>query len=327
MYLVGLVGLAGVGALVAHGLRRPVVVAGLATLALVAGSGWAQTRPTPAADWAARNSLLADSERYQICDRLDRVQYCAYPHYRPLMAHWRRPVAGVAARLPLGEGLAGLHVRQWMAPIDVRYVTAGYRTGLERVLPDLPAAAAPTPDDGALHPPLLWTTGGEADLGLALGAAAWAVGLPIVPSSANLVCDSAGQGRAVVALWLAGQATPEAGEALVRLAATRMRSFGDDGRRLVVGDHVEQGTHRSGVAWGEAELAAALALLDRPASEVEAALAGEWERMTNPAATTEEVLDHLGSASSPALSGSAVGDENQPPPVAATLGPPCSARP
>ncbi|HWH35329.1 MAG TPA: hypothetical protein VNT56_08435 [Acidimicrobiales bacterium] len=326
-YLVGLVGLAGIGALVAHGRRRPVVVAGLVILALVAGSGWALTRPPSATEWAARNDLLANPERHQVCERLDGVQFCAYPHYRPLVAHWRRPVAGVAARLPGGVGLAGLEVRQWMAPIDVQYVTGGYRTGLQRVLPDLPPADAPTPDDGALHPPLTWNTGGEADLGLALGAAASAVGLPIVPSSAGMVCDSTGQGRAVVALWLAGQATPEAGEALVRLAATRMRPFGAAGRRLVVGDHVDQGTHRSGVAWGESELGAALALLDRPASEVEAAVAAEWSRMTAPATTTEEVVNHLKLVSPPALSSIAEGDENQPPPVEAHLGPPCPDRP
>ncbi len=290
LYLVGLVALAGVGALLAHGWRRRVVVPGIVVAAVVAASTWAQTRPPSPGEWAARNNLLANPQDHQSCESREGVTYCAYPHYQALVDFWQRPIAGVAARLPAGA-LHGLEVSQRLSAIDLQYVTDGHRRKLEAVLPDLPAAQAPPPDDGDLHPPVLWTTSGAAELGLALGAAAHAVGLPLVPAAGGTRCDGAGQGRAVAALWLAGQATTETEAALRRLAPVWMRSLaGGEGRHLVVRDLTDWGAHESGVAWGETEVAAALALLDRPVGEVASVLVDDWEQLTDPPTSTEEVM-------------------------------------
>jgi microcystin degradation protein MlrC len=131
-----------------------------------------------------------------------------------------------------------------------------------------------------------WNGQDVPDLGLALGAASWAVGLPLAPPASQTVCDSSGQGRSVVALWLAAQATPETEEAL-RLVAARQAT----GRLMVVRDGWD-----GALALGRAEIAHVLALLERPREDVAAAVAQDWHLLTDPSATTEEVANRLGLA-------------------------------
>jgi microcystin degradation protein MlrC len=112
------------------------------------------------------------------------------------------------------------------------------------------------------------------------------VGLPLAPPAPQTVCDSSGQGRSVVALWLAAQATPETEEAL-RLVAARQAK----GRLMVVRDGWD-----GALALGRAEIAHVLALLERPREDVAAAVARDWHLLTDPSATTEEVANRLGLA-------------------------------
>jgi hypothetical protein len=192
----------------------------------------------------------------------------------------------VLRRVPPSARPGELEVSQRLVPSnDMQYLGRRFHARLSRLLPALPPLDAPV-DDGALHPPMSWDWNGEdvPDLGLALGAASWAVGLPLAPPGPRTVCDSSGQGRSVVALWLAAQATPETEKAL-RLVATRQATgqlvvirFGWDGA----------------LALGRAEIAHVFALLERPREDVAAAFARDWHLLTEPSATTDEVANRLG---------------------------------
>lgn len=272
VYLVGLVAMAAVGALARHGLSRKVTVAGVLAVVTVATTAWFQARPIPASVWASRNALLETPQDFQQCEERDGVDYCAYPAYRSLVDLWAAPVAGVRRALPSGRWPADVQVSQRVAGNDRHWVTS---TDVQRKLPALPPKGAPTVDDGHLHPPLLWDTTGRAELGLAVLAASRAVGLPLARPEPDLRCDASGQARAVVALWLAGQATPATARTLRQLTRDAMADVG--GRVfLVIPDYGTPGA----VAFGATEVALALELLSRPATSVATAVGASWDDLT-----------------------------------------------
>lgn len=286
LYLAALVAMAAVGALLAHGLRRPLVVAGAVAVSVVAAAAWVQTRPPSATGWAVANALLERPADHQVCEVRDGTSYCAYPAYRTLVGRWAAVVSGVRRAVPAGRWPADLAVTQRATSADRRWVADDVLAG---VLPALPARNAPLPDDGHLHPAMGWGTERGDDFTLALAAASRTVGLPMVPDSAGTSCDASGQGRAVVALWLAGQATGGAGGELRRLASDQ-----EVGRtRFLV---VLQHDTPPGVVWGAAEVGHAIELLRRPAGEVGNVLAEDWERLAGPGAPTAHVASRLGLA-------------------------------
>ncbi|MFN2503388.1 MAG: hypothetical protein ABR540_03995 [Acidimicrobiales bacterium] len=291
IYLAGLLAMAAVGALVAHGLNRRLVVAGTTAILVVATSAWFQARPNPTEGWSARNALLERPQDHQVCEDRPGARFCAYPAYRSLVDYWARPVDGVRRVVPAVAWPAGLEVSQRVAANDRQYVTG---TGLSATVAVLPAIDDPLPDDGSLHPPILWDTTGRAELGLALLAAARVVDLPLVPSSPEIRCDAAGQSRAVIALWLAGQASPATGAALRRLAHEGVLDLG--GRPyMVMPDWGTPGT----IAWGADEVGHALGLLRRPAAEVRTAIARDWSRLVDPRTPTSEATALLGLPAEP----------------------------
>jgi hypothetical protein len=96
----------------------------------------------------------------------------------------------------------------------------------------------------------------------------------------------------------------------------------ENGRHLVIRDHTDRGTHESGVAWGETEVAAALALLERPPADVAPVIADEWDRLTDPSTRSGEVLARF--SLSPAAVGTADDAQaTQPAPPPVRLGPRC----
>ncbi|MDP9073395.1 MAG: hypothetical protein M3N98_04305 [Actinomycetota bacterium] len=308
MYLVGLVAMAAVGALVVHGLRSPRVVAGVAAISVVLVSGaFLAERPTTAG-WAARDDLLAHPAGHQVCELRDAVRYCAYPAYRPLIDYWAKPVAGVHRAVPAADW-PPIEVSQRAQAVDRASVGD---SDLAAVLPDLVPQHGSLVDDGQLHPPLGWNRTGLGELELALQAAARVVGLPLSTSRSGMVCDAAGQARAVTALWLAAQATPLAGRTLQRLATSEMSDLGPVGLGrpyLVLPDFGMPG----GVAWGMAEVRVALELASQTAAAV--------PLVTSPAITTDALLASLRVAGPHPSSARAARRYPGPPP---TLGPPCA---
>lgn len=303
IYLLGLVAMAAVGALVAHGLDRRVVTAGVLALSVVGVSAAFLVEPPPASAWAARNDLLAHPSAHQVCEVRDGVHYCAYPAYRALIGHWAAPVAGVRRVVPAPSWPA-VTVSQRVQALDRANVAD---SAVARVLPDLVRRRGSLVDDGDLHPPIAWNNTGLAELELALQAAARVVGLPLSPPTPGILCDAAGQGRALVALWLAAQATPRAGVTLRRVADTEIVDMGRP--YLVLPDFGMPG----GVAWGLTEV--------RRALELASMTTGTVPIPTTAATSTEEMVARLGLAATPPAS-PARGARRYPGP-APTLGPPC----
>jgi len=167
--------------------------------------------------------------------------------------------------------------------------------------------------------------GGEADaFDLALRTAALAVGLPLelrAPGEAGGVCDTNGQARGVVALWLAGQSRPGAPQGLRAIFAAQPSA--PEAKRYFVED-VGAGpgvgfAGRIPPPWlySSTDGSYALELLDRPAEQVAAAIRLRWGRLTNPATPTAELVSALGLRPSPAFSarsGTTGHPDWQPPP-------------
>jgi len=309
VYLVGLVSLASIGALARHGLRRPMVVAGSAALAVTVVAAAVQMRPVSQETWVARNALLSDPERAQVCEERAGVRYCAFPADQPLLARWAGVVAGVRAHVPAAAWPDEMAVTQRITPGDLQYTPQELR----RVLPDLPPSGTPLPDGGDVHPGSNWTTDGATALSLGLGVASRVVGLPLAPPAPSTLCDAAGQGRAVVALWLGAQAGPDARGFLRTVGRPDVVRL--EGRPYLV--QVEDSVQKS-VAWGMAEVDHARALLTRPAPDVAASLALHWDRLTDSATTTAQAAALLGLAAVPAGAGDAATA-----PTDLRLGPPC----
>jgi hypothetical protein len=299
VYLLGLVGLACVAALARHGLSRPLPAVAAAAVAVVLVAGWVQTRPPTATQVAGIVDHLHRPEAHQVCEDRDGVHYCAYPTYRAWIDAWAVPVQGVLARLPAAGRDRELVVRQ---RVRLDNVTDLHPLVLERLDP-----TRVWPADGAVHPGLEWYTPGNpavvlplqrGELALAHQVAAWAVGLPPTPARTGWRCVAAGQARTVLAMWLAGQATPGAGRALLERAAavgygsalTELATLdgysGPDGIEWFMGE--------PGSAGRGADVVAAAQLLDLAPERVAAVAAVRWERLTDPATPASELLAAVG---------------------------------
>lgn len=290
VYLIALVAMAVVGALLRHGLRPRLAVAGAVALAVMGTSAVAQSRYVTAAAWARSDELITRPQNHQVCDRKNGIRYCTFPAYRPLADRWAPVVEGVRARVPADARPAAFEVSQRIAGRDLQYTPSELRDRIPS-LPALPSAGVPVPDDGAVHPGRGWSRDGMAELSLAVGVASRVVDLPLAPAAPGTVCDTAGQSRAVVALWLAAQAVPRTGAALAGLTQTNVLRLGSDSlppHLLVPNDPVQPAA-----VWGMVEVRHALALARRPAAEVEAALGSDWARFTDPATTTAELASAL----------------------------------
>jgi len=283
VYLLGLTALAAITALFL-GRRSPrlVVLAGVA-LAVTVAAGVLQVRSYSPAAWEKVDRHLADQEAGQVCRIRSGLRYCAFPEDVALIPEWERAVSGVRRAVPADRFPADLAVSERISLVELQYVNGNGRARLAAHLPHLDALKPV--DDGRLHPSPSYAWEGFSSLELAAGTAARTMGLRLVPGPANQICDAAGQGRAVIALWLAGQSTPRAARQLKRAAQQMVVTLGENRHVLFAESTVLYG----GVAWGEREAALALALLDRPVPEVSAELATGWAGLTAPSTTTDEV--------------------------------------
>jgi hypothetical protein len=301
VYLLGLVVVAGMLAMARHGLTRSLAAVAAVAVATTLVAGWVQTRPATAAQVAAIVDHLYRPEAYQVCEDRAGVRFCAYPTYRDWIDDWEVPVRGVLARLPAAVRERELLVRQRVRPDNV--------TDLHPLVLDRLDPARVWPADGAVHPGLEWYTPGNpavvlplqrGELALAHQVAAWAVGLPPTAARPGWRCVAAGQARTVLAMWLAGQATPGAGRALRERAATV--GYGSALTELATlddypgPDGMERFMGEPGWAGHGADVVAAARLLDLPRDRVAGVAAARWERLTDPATPAGELLAAVGLA-------------------------------
>jgi len=303
LYIGGTILIAGVLAVARHGFSRRVslALAGAAALAGVAAVG--QTRPLSDDEISRRDALLTNPPA--VCEVRSAVRYCAPGDFRARFGQWEGPVKAVLRRTPAEVRDRGLVVS--MRDLNVTSSPDCTPTPLLALLPPRVRAAvdpaAVWPADGAVHPDREWPWDEECtftDHGVALTVqvGAWAVGLPPAQAAASSPCQASGQARSVVALWLAGQATPGG-----------VRGLADIGRASGPGTTVDFGDSANqpswGVAYAKADLALALALLERPVDDVARIVTESWEQLVNPSTPSAILGARAGIPAAASVAGSA----------------------
>jgi hypothetical protein len=229
------------------------------------------------------------------------VRSCHDPAVGDPVDQWRARTEAVRALLP--DEVAA---RPLVVTSRVPTVVGDPDCGTIPYLESLPAAvvARVTPEqiwpaDGAVHPGTdRLPCGGDHVDGLftAVQVGSWAVGLPPSPHGLDVRCRAGGQARAVVALWLGAAATPS--------GADHLRAVLDeeDGRAVLTFDDWND-PPMWGAVFAASDVAAALALADRPVDEVGALVRREWATLTDPstpAAALDELLAPAADRSGPA---------------------------
>ncbi|HUP70603.1 MAG TPA: hypothetical protein VM142_12435 [Acidimicrobiales bacterium] len=301
VWVAGLVLLGVFLALARHGVSGRIAVAGGTALALLAVSGWVQTRPLSSARVAARIDELQNPAAHQVCEEHGGVRYCAYPSRRAWIPLWRQPVEAVLARVPTAAAATAdrpLEVRQRAVPDTFDQLVPPLQAGLD---PKVAWVA-----DGAVHPGMRWQFA-DHPLNVGYQTASWAVGLPPAVASSRTACSAGGQARVVTAMWLAGKSGPRSGARLARRAAEVER----EGRRALVGlhpldvidDYVKGELHPGspyvpevGSAGRGADVVMAARLLALPADRVAKVVATNWALLTDPATTAATLFELLGTS-------------------------------
>jgi hypothetical protein len=279
---------------------REQILAIATSLLILGGVIWAGSAqlagltPAEEVDWEAQ--YLAKGGDY-VCEQRANVTYCPYQGYEGWVDEWAGEVESVLALAPAQATQRPLEIRQqipYFVDDDEELPPAG----------DLTAG--------------MWWSRGPYDsylvahrLGMALGVAGWAVGLPThqFPIKSEVVegelvarpfdpntddaaevqlraCSSDGQGRAVVALWYATQSSPESREALeFQVSGERFGHLSpQDNTAIDIGYRQPS----SAVVYFRREAQVALELSRLPASEVGATFEARWDQATDPTTTTTE---------------------------------------
>jgi hypothetical protein len=248
LYLVGLTGLVGALAVLRDWRSSGPLLAVTLSLVLIAGAGFAQVRPLPAATLDRLAAAISQPVQHSECFRRDLVRYCTFPGYRPWIVRWAAPTEGVLRQVPRNAVPTNLAIVQ----LPHRYRTPAELPPARVVENPVEALTSQQPypgvDDGTIGMTFGWGRGslqGRAEFGLALTVAAEVTGLdarlkvrngtvsragidrlraagfpeaklPAVgqPRMIPVACDPRGQAREIVALWLAAQSTAGAERAL-----------------------------------------------------------------------------------------------------------------
>ena len=330
LYLCGLIVVVGAGAVLTHGLRRRVMAVLIAGALVVGIGGAAQLRPLPRTEHLRLLAQIERAEEFQTCDERNGFTYCAYPAYVPWIDRWAAAIDGALEPVPEEGRPTGLVVRQTFASYSEGHVDLPKRA-VRRLRWDRSAS-----DDLLVGFDWgRWTAEGFYEIGLNLSAVMRPMGLPterrdirLTESDVELFkkeylfqfpkhrraavernklqvgkrwtsCHVFGQARAVIALWLAGQATPGTEAAMHQ--TNRNYPYGIT---LVPDQNVYywNGPYWSFYAptpanpdwgvvnWMDQEFRYAIQLLDRPDEEVAAALRADWDELTAPTTSTEVLV-------------------------------------
>lgn len=292
-WLAAWIALVAVAGVARHGASRRLGAVALGVTVVAVATGFAQTRPVSAEQADAMADYIDRPAAHQTCREQAGVRYCAYDDLGARIADWAPPVEGVLTRLP--ASVRGRRLEVTERPNPVVGNSACSPVGMLSTLPG-PVRDRLTPEgvwpaDGKVHPGAdTWPCSNSPVDGLFLGVqtGAWAVGLPPNPWHRNEHCR-AGQARAVAALWLGAQSTPGAAKAMALLPERSGRNAAGE---LTFDDWSEPPAW--GVTWSADDVAAARALLDRPAADVAAVLSAGWDRFTDPATPTSDLLAAAG---------------------------------
>ena len=302
-YLVG--GAAAVGALaVAFAVWRGQARAGrdgravtatvlVAALAVTTTAAVAQTRPPSPALAARQVATTGRPTAHQVCQRRGPAVYCVFPGFQPQISLWEPIVRAVLGSVPPAVTAAAppvvvaQRIDQGGMTLQQLALAMAQRKGL-RGQAVAPVGTAWGRTGRAL---------GASQLRLAGAVAARIVGLPAPRPPAQppahlgeiRISDPAVNARAVVALWLAAQAGPQAAAEL-RHRMSQMGIVGDVGEAFNLTDQPDW----DDPAWGGREGQYALALLDRPPGQVRETLRRNWALLTSPATTRARLAEVFG---------------------------------
>jgi hypothetical protein len=260
--------------------RRAQAVTGavvVAALAVTTGAAVVQTRPTPAALAARRLAAASDPAR-QVCQRRGPAVYCVYPGFEPQIGLWEPTVRAVVAAVPPAAAAQAVPV------------TVAHRVGLHRLIDEevnLGVQEGQGPS-GPMVAPVGTAWGRDGPL-FEFAQARLAASV-----AARLVAPTRGDGeepqwspcnaQAVVALWLGGQASPQAAEAISQAVT-------DPFSEILVFSHDPV---LDDPQWGVRAGRFALTLLDRPRDQVTQTLWRNWDLVTAPETTIERLGEVLG---------------------------------
>jgi hypothetical protein len=252
-----------------------VMVAGLAA---TTGAAVAQTRPTSSALVARRLAAVRNPAAELVCQRRGPAVYCVLPGFEPQIGLWEPTVRAVLAAVPPAAAARALPV------------TVTHRVGLHRLIDEevnLGVQEGQGPSGPMVAP--VGTAWGRDGPELVLAQARLAANV-----AARLTAPTRGDGeepqwspcnaQAVVALWLAGQASPHAAQG-IRQAVTesRFETF------VISHDPVLDDPQ-----WDVRAGRFALTLLDRPRDQVAQTLWRNWDLLTAPETTLERLGEVLG---------------------------------
>ena len=301
----------------------PIIGLVISIVAVVFG-GALQAQTHDRFDYEARLQALLPPDAEYVCAQNGRGTYCAYSGYEGWIEEWAALVEPVLDLAPDEVSSRGLTVKQYPArALDLLMNGSDVEIDYEPGLATGMWWGRQVGDDGG-------TWGDAYPFGMALAAAAWAVGLPVEPvagiwelqddASESFIpgteghspdeisysaCDTWNQGRAVVALWMASQSSPVTEQHLVNqiqhprnpLIET-IEDSQTDGTFTVYNfwDTIGVGQPYPWYAleFHKREAYYAYQLLDQPHSEVAEAIHDNWNVLTDPETTTVEALAILG---------------------------------
>jgi hypothetical protein len=289
--------------------RRRAFVIAVLCVALVSSTmlgRWRAAMPGRMKEMAVAAPFL-EPEKHWKCESRSGIRYCAYPAYVPWIEKWSAVAGPVVAAAPESQRPDDLAVTQ--LPTDNEFQGSGAYAVAVRFQRLLRRGLLGGPQE--IHPGLAWgrhSAEGGFELGLALKVAERVTGMDGVfkvteedlatmpPRARKMIgtgrfenCVAFGQGRSIVAMWLAAQATP-------RTRAVFIKEYGPY-RGVPLNDHQYEvfGYAAPGlVTWGAREADYAEQLLTRDPGEVKRAVEANWHLLTDPHTTSDEAAALLG---------------------------------
>lgn len=271
------------------GSARPLVLAAGAVVVVAAVAGYAETRPISDASAAHLASLVAQPEQHQTCAEEGRAVVCAYRGYESIAEATLAHVAPVVAASPPQAGEVRLEQR--------------FDGDLDMLGPEVVAALEQLPPPRPVEDITLlgYAKAPAVFVGARIAAGLDAVGLPATGSETRPAALVAGQAPGVVALWLAAQGldSDETADLLRHHFNPDDHAGGDEPAEPDAYDLGQAWPDvclagPAPVSWSRQDLEAARALAAEPDDEIRNLLIADWDRLTDPATTTDELLAAAG---------------------------------
>ena len=287
-YLVSLGTVVAVVAVARQRRDRLTLLLGVGAVSLAGLTGYVQTRPMTDGDAERIAAMISDPVARSSCRTTDGLTLCAYHDYADITKVWAReltaPFASVAPQRR-ADGFAVI----WHEPRLDRLDPA-VRDRL-----DVDALATSWSADRASWNGVA-VDGTESNLINRLALGLWSVGLPSVPAG-DAPCGAGGQARGIVALWVAAQGMT--GDDAKRFVSGSWSGLRDsDGGSNVptqwIDGYIWISDATPPVLWSAADIVAAQAMLTLDATLVRDTLWADWQKWSDPSATTEELMTELG---------------------------------